>query len=277
MKTLEESDQEFIDCVKSHYATHARDLPWRNLSRDLRQRVYEVVVSEIMLQQTQVGRVVEKYNEWMRTLPNMKVASNAELRTVLKLWSGLGYNRRARYLHELLRALSQLSDRDLCRELESYPGIGPNTAGAIRAYALNMPSVYIETNIRSAIMHHYFTDTTFKVSDKQILMIVERTLDTSNPRYWYWALMDYGSALKKTIKNNAQSSAYRKQSKFDGSSRQLRGQVLKMVTERPCSLGHMASELKDERLHAVLAGLCADKLIDLTNKKYHIYEDRGVH
>jgi A/G-specific adenine glycosylase len=256
--------------VWEHYETYGRELPWRKLDTDIRQRLYQVVVSELMLQQTQVTRVVEKYAKWMDALPTMATAAAAPLSQVLTLWNGLGYNRRARYLHDSLKQLHFRKTEQLFDQLTTLPGIGVNTAGAIKAYAADQPSVYIETNIRTVVIHHYFQDNTGVVGDELILPIVGRILDKDRPKEWYWALMDYGSFLKKQGNNISRSRHYKKQTQFSGSSRQLRGAVMRELVTAPIPISALHEFFHDERITAVIDELIRDRLVQKFNGEYRL-------
>jgi len=187
-----------------------------------------------MLQQTQVDRVIPKYCAFLKVFPTFQALAHARLRDVLVCWQGLGYNRRAKMLHELAEVIvrehrGKLPSTDA--ELRTLPGIGPYTAGALRAFVYNEPAIFVETNIRSVYIHHFFKNREL-VSDKEILSLVEQTLDRDNPREWYYALMDYGAMLKRTVGNTARQSArYVQQSKFEGSSRQLRGAIIRHLSK----------------------------------------------
>lgn len=185
--------QDFHDTIWAYYHDHGRhDLPWRQMTDP-----YAIMVSEIMLQQTQVSRVIPKYHEFLRQFPNVQSLAAARLGDVLRAWSGLGYNRRAKYLWQAAQAIADdfggkfPDSRD---QLVQLPGIGANTAGAILAYAFNQPTVFVETNIRTVYLHHFFADTE-AISDVQIRKLLEQTLDHEQPREFYWALMDYGASL----------------------------------------------------------------------------------
>lgn len=205
-----------------------RDLPWRH---DI--TPYRVLVSELMLQQTQVDRVVPKFEAFMQRFPSVGALAEAPLADVLVLWQGLGYNRRAKYLHEAAQQIVELGTfPDTLDELTKLPGVGKNTAGAILAYAFNQPVFYIETNIRTVYLHHHFAKRT-DVSDAEILAKLQETapFETISPREWYSALMDYGSFLKKQgLGANAKSKHYKKQPKFEGSLRQMRGMIVRELT-----------------------------------------------
>ena len=184
----------FIKTVTTYYKKHGRhDLPWRHTTDP-----YKIAVSEIMLQQTQVARAIEKYNLFIKQFPNIQLLAQAPLSEVLKLWSGLGYNRRAKFLHAMAKTIVTDYDGVFPRTqaaLKSLPGIGDYTAGAIAAFAFNNEAFCIETNIRTVYIHHFFPDQK-NISDAVLLPHIKNTLDTKHPREWYWALMDYGSFLK---------------------------------------------------------------------------------
>lgn len=217
----------FQEKVYSYYNAYGRDLPWRKTTDP-----YNIVVSEVMLQQTQVDRVIAKYNAFIARFPDMRSLAAASVKDVLAAWSGLGYNRRALYLKRLAECVVEQyqgrvpSDHMALMEL---PGIGPATAASIAAFAFNKPTVFIETNIRTVFIHHFFKNKK-QVTDDHIRQFAAQTLDQQKPRQWYSALMDYGTMLKKQHPNPSRKSAhYYKQSPFKGSDRQLRGMILKTL------------------------------------------------
>ncbi len=257
------------------YDANARhDLPWRQPNADGRFDPYKVFVSELMLQQTQVPRVVPKFNEFITTFPTFEDLAAALLADVLRAWSGLGYNRRAKFLWQTAQKVVQDFGGELPQTREALvqlPGIGPNTAGAILAYAFNQPAVFIETNIRSVFIHHFFADEA-AVADKQIIALLEELLQGEpEPRTLYWALMDYGTFLKQTAGNAARRSmTYAKQSTFVGSRRQVRGQVLRALHGKPKSLAMLKQEIKDERLESVLEDLVNEAMVAEDHGQYRL-------
>lgn len=230
----------FRRVIYGHYDEHGRTLPWRETEDP-----YSILVSEIMLQQTQVDRVTEKYRQFIEVFPDIPALARAPLKTVLKVWQGLGYNRRALALHKIAQIVRDQYNNALPRsldELVTLPGIGPATAAAILAFAFNQPTVFIETNIRSVFIHFFFPGR-MDVRDDEILPLVEISLDRSNPRKWYSALMDYGVALKKRHANPGRKSAhYSRQSPFNGSNRQVRGRIVRLLTEKSYSSVRELSE-----------------------------------
>jgi len=220
------------------------------------------MVSELMLQQTQVPRVVPKYRAFLERFPTAARLAEADLGDVLREWQGLGYNRRAKFLWQAAQAVAKLGHfPDTAAELVQLPGIGPNTAGAILAYAYNQPAVFVETNVRTVYIHHFCGDRE-GIGDTEIARLVEQTLDREQPREFYWALMDYGSHLKATVGNlNKASKHYTKQSKFHGSRRQVRGQVIRLLGAKHHSLAELQAAIADGRLAAVLHELEQEGLV----------------
>lgn len=240
---MTEKNSEFQQLVWDFYHEHGRhDLPWR-----LTEDPYRILVSEIMLQQTQVSRVIPKYNRWISTLPDFPSLAEASLSQVLSLWQGLGYNRRAKYLHQSAQKITTQHNECLPEDedaLRSLPGVGPYTASAVRAFAFNIPVTLVETNVRTVYLHHFFEDEE-DVDEEAIQKMVSKTRDTKNPREWYWALMDYGSFLKKEHGNpNQRSKQYVKQSSFKGSNRQLRSRLLRFIlNNQPVTRDLVESEI----------------------------------
>jgi A/G-specific adenine glycosylase len=226
---VEDSIRAFRKTVYGYFKKWARQFPWRETSDP-----YAIVVSEIMLQQTQTGRVVEKFVEFMNAFPTMSHLAEAPLADVLKVWQGLGYNRRAKMLHEFARqSVEQFGGLvpDDPAVLVKLPGIGPATASSICAFAFNKPVVFIETNIRTVFIYFFFPGRE-GVTDRELLPYIEAALDRRHPCRWYSALMDYGVMLKKQCPNpGRRSHHYSRQSRFEGSVRQIRGGILSCLLE----------------------------------------------
>lgn len=217
----------FKHTIENFYKKNKRDLPWRNTINP-----YHILVSEIMLQQTQVSRVLVKYPEFLQAFPDLENLASASLPKLLGVWQGMGYNRRALYLQKTARLIRKNFNGEIPKDplvLKTFPGIGENTAGSVVVFSHNIPFVFIETNIRRVFIHHFFSNKD-TVHDKQIIPLIQQTLDQKNPREWYYALMDYGSHLAKTIQNpNRKSTHYVIQSKLQGSVREVRGKILKIL------------------------------------------------
>lgn len=317
----------FQRMIWDFYRDYGREFAWRGISDP-----YAVLVSEMMLQQTQTARVVSKYDDWMRAFPTAQAVADAPLSAVLAHWSGLGYNRRAVFLQQACRAVCDRHGGifpQTREELCALPGIGPYTAGAVATFAYNQPHVFIETNIRSVYIHTFFAsnnnvdsamlddnamrkgetrafcgvagatsacgaksaavlvfdssataettaifDAGGKIDDKDIAALVEQTLDRSRPREWYYALMDYGAALKKQTANpSRRSRQYAKQSRFEGSLRQARGAILRQLSRQPsATLAHIArcEGIDMERLIRAADKLLAERLVAVSGEWYRI-------
>lgn len=258
----------FLEIVWSYYAQYARSgLPWRQPEPDGRFDPYKILVSELMLQQTQVARVVPKYNEFLHRFPTVEKLAAAELGDVLRTWQSLGYNRRAKYLWQ---AAMQIAADGWPSNLTALSGVGVNTAGAVRAYAFNEPAIFIETNIRTVIIHSFFNDAE-ATPDTQITDCLEKVIDRENPRGFYWALMDYGSYIKAKHGNaSKRSKQYSKQSAFVGSKRQIRGAVIRVLTGKPHTFSELADIVADDRLTGVLEDLAAEGLIQKQQDLYSL-------
>lgn len=257
--------------VWNFYACHGRDLPWRRTCDP-----YRILVSEVMLQQTQVARVVPKYEGFLAAFPRVEVLAAAPLEEVLAAWRGLGYNRRALALKRAAECIvSEHSGRvpNTLEALCALPGIGRATAAQVLAFAYNIGVPFLETNIRSVYLHEFFAGAA-SVSDAALLPLVEETLDYERPREWFWALMDYGAHLKTTGPNPSRRSAHHtQQSRFEGSLRQVRGRVLaalgeqRHVTAALSKRGVSAPDLAEEtgceyaRVQEALSALQRDGLV----------------
>lgn len=223
------SIQEFQKTVLAYWKKNGRHgLAWRRTKDP-----YRILVSEVMLQQTQVVRVKGKYQEFLKAFPNVRVLAKAPLAEVLRTWSGLGYNRRAKFLHDAAKVIVKEHGGHVPRDvaaLRALPGVGDYTAKAVRVFAFNKSEVLIETNIRTVFLHYFHIWKRRKVSDKELLPYMGARAKNQDPRTWHWALMDYGAQLKSSgVRVNARSKHYTKQSKFEGSLRQVRGAILKAL------------------------------------------------
>ncbi len=252
-----------------YYVEHGRhELPWR-LALD----PYSIVVSELMLQQTQVGRVIPKYQAFIGRFPGFASLAAASLGDVLSAWQGLGYNRRAKFLWQTAeQVVGQHHGRlpGTLEELVQLPGIGVNTAGAVLAYAFNKPALFIETNVRTVYIHEFFGGQEV-VSDKEIREFLAQTLDYHNPRDFYWAMMDYGTHLKQTAGNHgARSKHYVRQSPFEGSRRQLRGAIIRLLAQGDQTVEAIGITLSDARTQSVLNDLVRESMILQTGDTYHL-------
>lgn len=231
MSSLTAAEQQMVRAVWSYYRTNGRhDLPWRQTDDP-----YRIVVSEIMLQQTQVQRVIPKYREFLRAFPSTKRLAEAPLGSVLGRWQGLGYNRRAKMLQQAAAVVHEEYHGRWPRSeeaLKKLPGIGTYTAAAVVAFAYDTPTCLLETNVKTVLLAHLFPGEEM-VTETQLYDALEQVTDRSQPREWYWAVMDYGSFLKQTHPYiHRRVKGYRKQSPFRGSDREVRGAILRLLHQQ---------------------------------------------
>jgi A/G-specific adenine glycosylase len=255
--------QVFQKFVLGYFKKHGRDFPWRETREP-----YKILVSEVMLQQTQTERVIVKYAEFLKTFPTWKALSNATSAEVVRVWMGLGYYRRAFNLHKAARCVVDEhggAPPHTAEGLKGLPGIGSYTAAAVAAFAFGEPAPMIETNIRSVYLYTFYPKAR-AVSDKEILQKVEETLYKRDPRAWFYALMDLGVELKKHTRGiNQRSKHHVKQSKFNGSLRQVRAAVLRAIAEgeglRRADIARKLS-YDAEKIEAAIAALQSEGLIE---------------
>lgn len=215
-----------------------RDLPWRR-TRD----PYAIWISEVMLQQTQVSRVDGRWQRWLERFPTPAALAAAEPADVLDEWQGLGYNRRALAVHRAAQAVCEAGGQMPVaeRELVALPGIGPATAAGIRAFAFNLHGVYLETNVRTVLLHELLSGRE-GVSDRELFALADLTCPPDgeegtapfshpdDPRTWYYAMLDYGAYLKRTVPNpSRRAKAHARQSRFEGSHRQKRAEMVRLL------------------------------------------------
>lgn len=263
---------QFRQIVWKHYREHGRhSLPWRATHNP-----YHILVSEVMLQQTQVDRVIPYYRAFLKRFPTLRALASAPLTDVLTLWQGLGYNRRAKLLQQAAKEIVQNHKGVFPKDIPTIltlPGVGPYTARAVAAFAYNTDSACIETNIRTVFTHHFFKDKK-EVSDEDILDLVEKTFPKGKAREWYAALMDYGTFLKKSgTRLNARAKGYRPQKPFTGSLREVRGHVLRTLSKGPATKAALLKTLHTERepqLTSALQAFMNEQMIARTGRTYSL-------
>ena len=273
--------KKFQKVVWDFYKKNKRDFPWRKT-----QNPYHILVSEIMLQQTQADRVIRYFENWIKRFPDFKTLAGAKFSEMYPFWQGLGYNRRALALKRTAEKTVKEFGGKLptnITALEQFPGIGPYTARAVSIFSFNTPVACIETNIRRVFIHEFFPKKKF-VTDKEILKLAELALDKKNSREWHWALMDYGAYLKplrdprgRPIPNpNRRHKNYNVQSKFEGSLRQIRGTALKILSAKKMDCDELVERLKKatlqtkERIKKVILALEKEGLIKSRKKIYSL-------
>jgi A/G-specific adenine glycosylase len=262
-KLRKESIEEFQNKIMGWWSENARDLPWRSNPTP-----YQVLVSEIMLQQTQVSRVVPKYLEFLNEFPTMEDLASANTKHLLSVWSGLGYNRRAIWLKE---AASEIVERkefpQEVNELRKLKGIGPYTSRSILIFAFNKNLAAVDTNIRRIFVALGFAKE--NASEKELQNIADALLLKNKSSDWHNALMDYGSAVLTSSSTGIEPTS--KQPRFNGSTRQVRGRIVRMLTQsESLSLEEITSQLSDEDINSedlkkILYHLIQDKLIEQTD------------
>ena len=282
----------FQKYILSWYRENNRDyLPWR-VTRQRKVSPYEIFVSEIMLQQTRVARVLEKYPQFLKVFPTVYHLARAPLPKMLRVWQGMGYNRRARYLKEAAEIIVKdykgivPSDPALLRRLS---GVGPYTAGAIACFAYNKPAVFLDTNIRKVLIHYFFHQKKCynkfchgkicvallkiektkkkkeinKIDDNDLLAIARKTLYMKNPRKWHYALMDYGAVMLAKEKGLLERvKNYHKQSRFEGSARYRRSQIVKYLLEYHYASEEELQALVSSEIKPLLSSLVRDGLVE---------------
>lgn len=270
-QTHPHSLEQFKNIIWEYYHAHKRSFAWRHCDNP-----YYIIVSEIMLQQTQTHRVAQKYEQFIAQFPTIADLAQAQLRDVIAAWQGLGYNRRAKALHATAQCIMNEHNGvvpNCTTTLMSFAGIGYATASSVRAFAFNEPTVFIETNIRSVFITFFFHNEC-NVKDSDIMPLVAATVDQNNAREWYYALMDYGVMLKQKLPNPSRKSAHHtKQSKFEGSDRQIRGMILKILTTSPhMTLNDLYTLIDREphRIEKTLAELCKEEFITNCNGIFSI-------
>jgi A/G-specific adenine glycosylase len=273
MKQLLTTDEilRFRSMIWEFYKNNRRLFPWR-----YNEDPYHIVVSEIMLQQTQTYRVEPKFDSFVKRFPAWQDLASANWPEVLTAWQGLGYNNRAKRLHDIAKRIIHEyqgvvpQDPDV---LVTFPGIGPNTAGSICAFAFNKPTIFAETNIRAVFIYHFFPGKE-KVHDRYLIPLVQATLDATDPRSWYYALMDYGVWLKKQTTNPTRRSAhYTKQSKFKGSDREIRSMILKkLLAQNSLTELELTTTIERDpgRIKKITQDLCNEHLIQHKDGKYYL-------
>lgn len=288
----------FRTLVRAEGVRLYRDLPWRN-TRD----PYGIWISEVMLQQTQVPRVLARWGAWLDRFPSVQALAQAPVADVLEEWQGMGYNRRALALKGAAEAIVAEYDGEIpqdTRRLCALPGIGPATAQGIRSFAFDLPGVYLETNVRTVFLHHFFPDVP-GVPDCELVPLIQTACpagedaagdlfaiaqdENDTPRSWYYALLDYGAHLKKTVPNpSRRSSSYTRQSAFEGSRRQKRAHIVRMLLDASkcgglLGIDEIAAGVNDMELKAgrphVERELVASILDDLEREGFCVRRESG--
>lgn len=248
-------------------AEKGRDLPWRNTTDP-----YAILLSEVMLQQTQADRVVAYYRRWLGKWPTVHALAKAGRADVLREWLGLGYNNRAKHLHETARIISENYGGDVLAALKRHqelPGIGPYTAAAVRIFSANEDIVTVDTNIRRILIHHFkLSEST---NDNKLWELARHCLPRGKSRDWHNALMDYGAVFLTSRKTGIRPKT--RQGKFEGSDRQVRARILRhLLGKRQGTVTELRklSTCGTERLHSILRRMESDNIIRRHNDAYRV-------
>ncbi|VVB60515.1 G/T mismatches repair enzyme [uncultured archaeon] len=263
-----ETVQRFQKKVFSFYQQNKRELPWRNTTDP-----YKILVSELMLQQTQVSRVISYYERWIARWPTISDLASASRAEVLKAWMGLGYNTRAVYLHKAAQKIVAEYDGDVLTAMKQYqeiPGVGRYTAQAVQIFSRNTDLVTVDTNIRRIFIAEFHLSE--ELSMRELWGYAEQCLPLGRSREWHNALMDYG-ALHQTAKKTGIRSVSQ-QSEFEGSDRQRRAAVLRLLLSGPASFDTIHRALGGERMkiRKILGKMVDEDLLVLQNKRYQVKE-----
>ncbi len=275
MKIDKKKVSSFQNKILSFYQENKRDLPWRKTTNP-----YPILLSEIMLQQTQVSRGLQYYQRWTKKWPTIKDLANAKRSDVLKEWMGLGYNSRAINLHKTAQIITQQYNQDIIKALEHFkelPGIGPYTAQAVTIFSTNKDEVTVDTNVRRILIHEF--DLQESVSDKELWELAEKCLPKGKSRDWHNALMDYGATFLTARKTGIKPKT--QQSKFEGSDRQIRAKIVRFLLREKADVEQIEKEVhpqraldnsQTDRIKAILDKLQKEKIIEKKGAQYSINE-----
>ena len=254
--------------ILDFYRQHKRELPWRKTTDP-----YKILLSEIMLQQTQVPRVIPYYTQWIQQWPTIHDLAQAPRKEVLATWMGLGYNSRAVRFHQAAETISTTFKGDVLQAMEHYaevPGVGPYTSKAVQIFAANKDVVTVDTNIRRIFIHEF--DLPESISDNDLWKLAEHCLPKGKSREWHNALMDYGSQVLTSQKTKIPPKT--KQSAFEGSDRQIRAQILRLLLREPLSLKQLLEKIpvSQQRIQLIIEKLEREELLNQIDRKYTIKE-----
>lgn len=269
---------QFQRIILSWHKTNRKDLPWRRTKNP-----YKILVSEFMLQQTQISRVIPKYKEFLKEFPSLRALAKTPKSKLLKAWQGLGYWRRALHLQHTAKMIEKEYQGRFPKDpkvLETFPGIGPYTARALACFAFNSKEAFIDTNIRRVYLHFFFPKKN-KVSDKELLKVAQKAAWEQNPREWHYALFDYGAEVLKDKTVNKRSKHYAKQSRFEGSFRSFRTKAVQFLLKQKGNKAthktlesFLKKELKTQKApysaHEVIDALLKDQLIKKSSTHYRL-------
>ena len=259
--------------VLSWFRRHGRDLSWRRTADP-----YRILVSEVMLQQTQVSRVLPAYARFLGRFPTLNALANASLGDVLREWSGLGYNRRARDLHRIARAVGTALPRTAA-ELDALPGVGPYTASAVACFAHEDTGAFADTNIRRVLGRTLIG----RVATEREAVDLDRAfLAPRAPAKWHHALMDIGATICLARRprcaacplrggcayRGAEEPPRRKQTAFADSERRVRGAIIRRLATAtsPMTVRALRRGIGDVRVSRLVVVLEREGLVEVSDK-----------
>ena len=260
MRLTQARIRKFQTMILTWWKTHRRDLPWRKTHDP-----YKILVSEIMLQQTQVSRGLPKYIEFLEVFPTVEKLAGAKTSSVLRIWKGMGYNRRALYLQNTAKKVV-LDYNGIFpnteQQLTTLSGVGKYTARAIMVFAFAIDIAVVDTNIRQIITHFFFDDA--PQPEKSIQEVADQLMPKGKAWEWHQALMDYGAIA---LERNEKRSIKKKSKPFKETNRYFRGRLLDLVYEKQWKEADLMSEMvkkfgKDkEFMEEIINGMSKDGLI----------------
>lgn len=260
--------KKFLSCIYNFYHSNYRNLPWRNTDNP-----YHILVSEVMLQQTQVSRVIDKYLLFIKKFPTIEALAHSSLHDVLLVWQGLGYNRRAKYLVECARVIVEQYDGivpDTLEQLQNLTGLGKATAASVGIFAYNKPYIYIETNVRTVYIYTFF-DKQVNITDAMIVPLLKQTMDTKNPKKFYNALMDCGTHIKQHYNFSRHSAHYTVQTPYVTSLRKVRGDIIHYLVA-------CGGTKKEEMMRDIGVGTATiEKALDALCSEGLVCEEKGIY
>ena len=256
------------------FSAAGRDLPWRRTHDP-----YAILVSEVMLQQTQVSRVLPAYASFLKRFPTLRSLARASLGDVLRSWGGLGYNRRARDLHRIARLVPSGLPADVAG-LDALPGIGAYTAGAVACFAYGARTAFADTNIRRVLGRIVLG----RVATEREAIALDAELAPPDAAGWHHALMDLGAticvaraprcgicpvALRCLSRGTVAASSPRpKQAAFATSDRRVRGRIIASLHDGDMTVAALRRALDDARVDRLVAALAAEGLVERRGRRF---------
>tara|TARA_B100000085_G_C18413639_1_gene459676 strand:- start:15 stop:848 length:834 start_codon:yes stop_codon:yes gene_type:complete len=273
---LEAKTEELKIDLINWYKKNKRDFPWRNSSNP-----WKILLIEILAQQTQLERANKYYKRFIREFPSPKVMSDSSFEKILKMWTGLGYNNRAKRLHQASKIIEKNGFNKIYPNFEVLPGVGQYTKNALLSFAYNEKVLAVDTNLERIVQRYFGVDNTNDFFNKYSRYLLEKV----SSRDINQAFMDFGSSICKNsnpkcslcpIENNCKKYFSKKNNskeRFRGSNREIRGKIIKLLIENNhIQKEKVIEEIKEdqEKVTKALLGLEKDKLIEI--KKNNIIE-----